>query len=422
MNLEQIITSQKLELERFFQNNKLIKRQNNFLEKFWESKLAKVILWPRRAWKSTYVLLFLQNKKFSYLNFDDERLDFKNINTDTLLAILLKNNPKYIFFDEIQNLPNWHIFVNRLLRNWLNIILTGSNSNLLSQEFWTYLTWRYISTTIYPFSFKEFLITQWFEFKKKYLQDWIYKSKFFWLIDDFMKNWGFPDIIVNNIDPKLYLETLIDNILTKDLFFRYKIKYIHLLKKLLNLLYSSFTKNFSFQNLKKSLQTNSIQTLQKYVFYLEQVYLTNIIDKFSFSEYKKQKYNKKIFSIDNGLINFIGNNNFRENKGKLFENFIFSELKKYSYNIYFYQDSNLKIECDFIIEKNWKITAIQVCYNLNEENKKRELAWLYHTTKKFNCNGFILTLDQTWEEKYLDKFIKITSFSNFYYDFINNNE
>ena len=410
MNLEQIILSQKLELERFLKTNKIILRDNNFLDKFWTQKLAKVILWPRRAWKSTYVISFLKDKNFSYLNFDDERLDLNNLNTDELLAILLKNKPEYIFFDEIQNLPNWHIFINRLLRNWLNLILTWSNSNLLSQEFGTYLTWRYLSTTIYPFSFKEFLKARNFDLKIENLQDGIYKAEFFKLVDEFLQNGWFPDIVVNQIEPKLYLETLIDNILNKDLFFRYKIKYIHLLKKLLILLYTNFTKEFSFQNLKKVLQVSSIQTLQKYIFYLQQVYLVDVVEKFSFSEYKKQKYNKKIFSIDNGLINFVWNSNFWENKWKLFENFIYTELKKSWYNIYFYQDSNLKIECDFLIEKNWKLTAIQVCYNLDEENKKRELAWLYHTMKKFGCNGFILTLDQEKQEKYLDKIIEVKKF------------
>jgi len=429
MNLEQIIISQKLELERFFQNTKIIKRENDFLEKNWKNKLAKVILWPRRAWKSTYVLDFLKDKKFSYLNFDDERLDLQNLDTDELLSILLKNNPDYIFFDEIQNLPNWYIFVNRLLRNWLNLILTGSNSNLLSQEFGTYLTWRYLSTSIYPFSFKEFLLARWFEFKPENLLDGIYKGKFLGLVEEFLQNGWFPDIIVNKIESKLYLETLVDNVLTKDLFFRYKIKYIHLLKRLLTLLYSNFTKQFSFQNLKKTLQVNSIQTLQKYVFYLQQVYLIDIVDKFSFSEYKKQKYNKKVFSIDNGLVNFVWNNNFWENKWRLFENFIFSELKKKNYKIYFYQDSNLKIECDFLIESEtrWniqmksdekKLTAIQVCYELNQENKKRELAWLYHTMKKFSCDGFVLTLNQNQEEKYLDKKLKVISFDKFLVNYL----
>jgi len=418
MDLEQIIISQRLELDRFFQSQNFVERENKFLEQYWNIRLAKVILWPRRAWKSTYVLLFLKGKKFSYLNFDDERLDIRNIDTDELLSILLKNNPEYIFFDEIQNLPKWHIFVNRLVRNWLNIILSWSNSKLLSQEFWTYLTWRYLQTTIYPFSFREFLIAKRFNFKEKNFKDWIYKANFFSLLDEFLQNGWFPDIVVNNIEPKLYLETLVDNILTKDLFFRYKIKYIHLLKRLLQLCYSNFTKEFSYQNIKKTLWVSSIQTIQKYLFYLQQVYLVNIIDKFSFSEYKKQKYNKKIFVIDNWFVNFVWNNIFWENRWKLFENFIYTELIKLWYKVYFYQDSNLKIECDFIVEKNWKLQAIQVCYQLNEENRKRELAGLYHTMKKFNCNWFILTLNQNGEERYLDRKLRIVSLDKFLFEMV----
>jgi predicted AAA+ superfamily ATPase len=125
------------------------------------------------------------------------------------------------------------------------------------------------------------------------------------LLDEFLEKGGFPEVITTGIDPKLYLSTLVENILTKDLFYRYKIRYVHLLKKILYMLYSSFTKQFSFQNIAKALNVKSVKTVEKYIWYLQQVYLVWMVEQFSFSEYKKARYNKKIFSIDNGFVRYL---------------------------------------------------------------------------------------------------------------------
>ena len=124
-----------------------------------EHPLIKVIIGPRRAGKSFFSLHVLnKNNNFGYINFDDEKLigltDYDKIIT---LMNSLYGHPHILFLDEIQNLPKWEIFVNRLQRQGFNMVITGSNSHLLSKELATYLTGRHLQTIVIPFSFKEYL-------------------------------------------------------------------------------------------------------------------------------------------------------------------------------------------------------------------------------------------------------------------------
>lgn len=129
------------------------------------NSLIKVILGPRRAGKSFFAFHFLKKHgNFGYVNFDDEKI----IETEDYDAIVeamntIYGNPKYVLFDEIQNLPKWELFANRLQRKGMNLIITGSNSHLLSKELATHLTGRHLLINILPFSFKEYLDIKSFE-------------------------------------------------------------------------------------------------------------------------------------------------------------------------------------------------------------------------------------------------------------------
>ena len=120
-----------------------------------EVPLIKVIIGPRRAGKSFFALHFLNKRgNFGYVNFDDEKLtDVKDYDAIVESMNTIYSNPKFILFDEIQNLPKWELFVNRLHRQNLNLIVTGSNSKLLSKELATHLTGRHFLIIIFPFSF-----------------------------------------------------------------------------------------------------------------------------------------------------------------------------------------------------------------------------------------------------------------------------
>ena len=125
-----------------------------------QSKLAQVVIGVRRSGKSTLCFNALEKAgvKYAYTNFDDDRL--KNLNSedlDKVLELLYKiyGQFDYLFLDEIQNVDGWHLFVNRLLRQKLHVVVTGSNSKLLSGELASHLTGRHHKIELFPFSFAD---------------------------------------------------------------------------------------------------------------------------------------------------------------------------------------------------------------------------------------------------------------------------
>ncbi|MCG2687150.1 AAA family ATPase [Candidatus Parcubacteria bacterium] len=165
--IKDIVLQHKLEKEKFLAQEYVPREQLAFGRKILDSNLIKVIMGPRRAGKSVFCFLLLKNKNFAYLNFDDENL-LQIKNYDDILKALIEVYSKmdFIFFDEIQNLNNWELFVNRLQRRGYNIILTGSNAQLLNKEWGTALTGRHLPIEIFPFSFKEFLQVKNFKLEK----------------------------------------------------------------------------------------------------------------------------------------------------------------------------------------------------------------------------------------------------------------
>ena len=126
-----------------------------------ESSQAQVVIGVRRSGKSTlcYNVLTRNKLKFAYVNFDDERLiNLKSEDLNDVLEVLYKihGDFQYLFLDEIQNIPEWYLFVNRLLRRQIHILITGSNAKLLSGELATHLTGRHHAISLYPFSFSEY--------------------------------------------------------------------------------------------------------------------------------------------------------------------------------------------------------------------------------------------------------------------------
>lgn len=158
--LKKIVSDQKLQKEQLLSLQYIERDQEPFAKKWLDSTLIKVVLGPRRAGKSVFSLVLLKDRPFMYFNFDDEVLSSNGgISTDELMKELhaAYGPTKTILFDEIQNLPNWELFANRLHRAGYNLVLTGSNAQLLSKELATHLTGRHIPIEILPFNFNEFL-------------------------------------------------------------------------------------------------------------------------------------------------------------------------------------------------------------------------------------------------------------------------
>ena len=384
--------------------------KNNFIEreltkeiiKVKDTPFVKIISGVRRSGKSTILKQLKEKFGGVYVNFDDERfVNFKVEDFQTLYELCLEIFPhKFFYFDEIQNISGWERFVRRISEFKENVFVTGSNATMLSKELGTHLTGRYIMFKLYPFSFKEYL-----SFNKIILTKMTTKQKII-LKKQFSKyliEGGLPEYLsTKNTD---YLRSLYESILYRDVMARYRLNKERTLKELINLCANNLSKEISFNSIKNTLGVGSTTTISDYFSYLENTYLLFLLPKYKYSLKKQIQSAKKLYLIDNGLAKQIGFS-FSENYGKLLENQVFLELKRRNKELFYFREKN---ECDFLIKEKNKITnAIQVCYEINQNNKEREIKGLTEAMKKFNLKeGTIVTLNQEETIKQNNLTIKI---------------
>ncbi|MEK6848433.1 MAG: ATP-binding protein [Nanoarchaeota archaeon] len=355
----------------------------------------------RRSGKSTLLRQLIKkhynDADFYYINFEDEQLfNFPASEFNKLYEALvsLYGEKKTFFLDEIQNITNFETFVRRLYEEGFKFFITGSSAALLSKELGTKLTGRHVDIIVRPFSFLEFL-----EFKGMKLSDESAyrtdsKIKIKTYFEEYLINGGMPEYLTYN-DPELLTRVYEDTVI-KDIAVRHRVDNAVVLKQLYYFLISNIANKFSFNSIKKMIDINSVNTIKKFISYLEETYFAQTISKFDYS-YKKQIVNdKKFYVLDNGFIEVLSRK-FSKDKGWLLENLVFSNLIKKN-EIFYYSNH---AECDFVIVKNRKVThAIQVCYELNEESREREILGITEAMEKFNLKeGLILTKNQEEEIK-----------------------
>ena len=388
-----ILLIQKRELETKLKE-KYIDRGIN-INKF-NNELIKVIMGPRRAGKSFFAINMLNKlDNFGYVNFDDERLvDVKDYDEIVNTVNSLYNNPKYLLLDEIQNLDKWELFANRLQRQGYNLVITGSNSKLLSKELATHLTGRHLVINMLPFSFKEFLNLENKELTKNEI-----KTKLF----SYINQGGYPEPLIKRLDNKDYLSTLFNSIIYKDIVKRFKIRSVQAIEDLAVYLISNIAKEFSYNTLSKVTKCKSVHTVEKYLSYLEEAFIFFKVNRFSFKLKEQVASNKKIYCIDNG---FIYSKAFRLSSdiGRLYENTVAIELKKLemdgAISIYYWKNVQQE-EVDFVVKQGTKIKElIQVCYDVDDiKASKREVRALIKASKELKCNNLLVITEGKEAEK-----------------------
>ena len=391
--IRDILILQKREMETRLKE-KYVERKTNIKL---NNNIIKVIIGPRRAGKSFFAFHFLNKLgNFGYVNFDDEKLiDVQNYDEiiDALNSVY--NNPKYVLFDEIQNIPKWELFINRLQRQGYTLVITGSNSNLLSKELSTHLTGRHFQINIFPFSFKEYL-----ELEDKELTSSEIKEK----LSTYLVSGGFPEPLVKDVEVKDYLSMLFNSIVYKDIVKRYKIRNVKEIEDLAYYLISNVANEYSFNSLTKISNIKSSHTIRKYISYLEESFILFSLSRFSYKVKEQLSSNKKIYCIDNGFIQAKAFT-INPDMGKLYENIVACALKKEEVTagttIYYWKNQQQE-EVDFVIKKGARVEQlIQVCYNLNNiKTKNREIRAIIKAGKQLRCNNLlIITEDKYGEEK-----------------------
>lgn len=400
--IRNIILSQKAELEKKL-TEKYITRDVSI--SYLQNDLIKVITGPRRSGKSFFAINELKSKvtKFGYVNFDDEKIietkDYDDI-IETINNVYEK--PKHIFFDEIQNLPKWELFVNRLQRKGYHLIISGSNSNLLSSELATHLTGRYSEIKMFPFSFKEFI-----KLSGKELTDAEKKERY----NYYAENGGFPEIYTKNLITSEYMRNLFDSVIYKDIIKRHSIRISKIIDNLALYLISNAANEFSYRNLTKIINSVSVNTVKKYIGFLEESFLFFQINRFSYKIKNQITLDKKIYSIDNGFIKSKGFS-FSPGRGKVIENLVAIEMKRrefIEYSEIFFWKNNQKEEVDFIVKKGLKIIAlIQVCHSTeNPKTNNREIRALLKASRELSCENLIILNEFIEKTEKIKKIIRL---------------
>ncbi len=322
---------------------------------------AIIISGIRRSGKSTLMLQLLsaQKKKFIFLNFEDTRFAFFEVpDYDRLFKAIQQTKITVLYFDEIQVLPKWELFVRQLLDNNYQVVITGSNATMLSLELGTKLTGRHISHELFPFSYTEFL-----QFTKKKSGEAA--------VEHYLQTGGFPEYLKTK--ETLLLNQLLEDILYRDIIVRFNVRDVQAIRKLAVYLLSNIAKPVSANNLKQLFQVKSTATLINYFSYLENSYIVQFLPKFSYSVKQQIRNEKKVYAIDLGMVN-QNSLSLSEDKGRKLENMVYLHLRRKFKEIFYYQESR---ECDFVVTENTKAKAvIQVCYDLTNENKDREIQGL----------------------------------------------
>nr|WP_318681055.1 ATP-binding protein [uncultured Treponema sp.] len=350
------------------------------------NEFARIITGIRRSGKSTFVNQdFLKTDRDAfYLNFDDPALYGFSASDFVILEEAIERfqnenkGSKAVYFDEIQIVEGWEVFVNSQLRKGNLVTVTGSNASLLSYELGTRLTGRHLDYELFPFNFDEYC-----KLRKCDKTSESFKH--------FLEEGGFPEYLIYNRTD--ILKRLFEDILMRDVIVRYGIKDVRSVKMLSVYLASNCGNLITGSKLSAQLGLKTTATILEYLSFLEQCYLFFFVPKFNYSAKAQSVNPKKVYCIDTGMIQNV-TLSINADMGRVFENAVFIELRRRTKNIWYYSEA--AFECDFLYGRDVvPENAVQVCYELTSENKEREVRGLVETCKKFpGVKPLIVTFNQ----------------------------
>lgn len=394
------------------------------LEKRIPGEQIKVITGVRRSGKSFIMRQLakwlmkergVNKNNILIINFEDPR--FAGLNTkllqqafDVYLENYKPNGEIYVFLDEIQEIPRWEKWVRTAQElGKANMVVSGSNSKLLSSELATVLTGRHLDMTVMPLSFSEFLKFKGLEIKNnvELIRNNIESRS---LLQEYLEFGSFPLVVLGQ-DKEGTLLAYYDDVVNKDLIKRYKIRKTEEIKSLIKFYLSNISCPITFTSSGKFLNISALST-ERFSAYLENSYLVFFLKRFSFKFKEQEKSPRKVYSVDTGLANMVGFK-FSSNSGRLAENLVFLELKRKTYDnpfleIYYWK-SVANEEVDFVVKEDTRVKElIQVCWDLQDINtKKREAKALLKAMDEFKLKkGLIITEDFDGEEDFGGKKIQ----------------
>lgn len=369
-------------------------RREHYIEQireFYDSDLIKIITGIRRCGKSVILEQVMNEIKMKsdnviYLNFEDKKILNKIGNGEGLLDYVESNRKKgkcYVFLDEIQLLHNYVDAVKTLRLHDNSVFITGSNSKILSKEFTKDFSGRYAKFRIKPFVYKEIL-----EYSKELNKECN--------IIDYLVWGGFPKRFEFDSEEARYryLADLEETIVINDLITRFKIKKIELFKSLVDFIFQSNSRIISAKSIKDYIkhthETCSVNTIIKYIEYLEEAYIIEKIRPYSTKKKETLKYYFKVYNED-VMFNSLRVVDNRYDLTHNLENVIYNELIYMGYNINIYNDSENEI--DFLAHKDGKKYYIQVAYSV-EDSKAYDREFKPFSKLDNSCKKILITNDE----------------------------
>lgn len=348
---------------------------------------AYLLTGVRRSGKSTLLKQLMRHHgSLNYFNFEDSRTAGFEVSDFRILEELfseLTGSEPILFFDEIQNIPGWERFVRDAIDRKKTVVITSSNANLLSRELGTKLTGRHLDYEVFPFSYREFLA---------YFQFVSAADSFL----SFISEGGFPGYL--RLGKKEVLSTLVSDILVRDIFSRYNLRNQEIYRQIVQFLLSNTGKEISYNNLKNTFEVGSASSIMDFLHYLTDAYLIFLVPRYDTSLKVQARNPRKVYAIDQGLVNFSSVSGSPD-RGRLLENVVYLHLRRSGQEVWYFKG---KKECDFICrEKKNTFSAIQVSWEVGQQNEKREVEGLLEAMCLLNLTeGTIITFDQE------DSFVK----------------
>lgn len=398
--LEVIFSDQKAEIDNWSGEYLCSRNEGSLVDL--DSPQAQVIIGVRRSGKSTLCLQTLVGAgvKFAYVDFDDERLvGLGTGQLNDVLEVLYKiyGDFKYIFLDEIQNIEGWPLFVNRLLRNKMHVVLTGSNAKLLSSDLATHLTGRSCEINLYPFSFAEYCMLKGVDYRLRTTKSIANQRNIF---DEYLRKGGFPEL-ANIKNGRKYITNLVDNILKRDIEQRYSIAFPAQFENMAHHLLNVSPCVISASDLAGIFNFKSPHTIRNYIAYLKQAYLLIGIKKYS-SKSKIRITQEKIYAVDVAMMNQRENAFAGDNLGWRLETIVLTHLiRKCQYegwDVYYLKERSG--ECDFVVCDGGRVLqCIQVSYDISSDKTlKREVNGLLLANRQTKCENLLLLTDHKFDD------------------------
>ena len=390
--LKAIILEQQADVKQL--NEKSIPRT---IEAEWLSTTDIVIISGiRRCGKSVLLQQIrskMQEQDF-FLNFDDDRLVHFSVNDFAKLQecfFELFGEQHTYYFDEIQNIEGWEKFVRRLHNGGNKVYVTGSNARMLSKELGTHLTGRHITIELFPFSFSEYLSLTNISYTPHDFITTIGRTRLLSHFKEYLTIGGFPSYIQHRSIH--YLSSLYQSIIYRDIITRNRLNNEKEILELVYYLASNPAKRFTYSSVGKLIGIRHPETIKNYLNFIEQTYLVFQVLKYDPSLKIQMANPKKVYFIDNAIVNRIGFS-VSENIGQHLENLVYIELRRRHLEVFYHLGEK---ECDFVVRQGFRITqAYQVSVSIsNPETRLREISGLQDAMNTYSLSeGLILTMEE----------------------------